>query len=400
MFRRHFHAFGMATLAVCLFSFASISSAQSAISRRAVSPSSGVEVLYILSGSTLVTYDVDRTTGAPTEEGSGVTIDSVNNTVLLPSANDHFLYVTGNDAQGVEWLWVYATDSTGVPQLPAVQALNLTDGSFVTYDFVINPNGTLAYAAETAYTSQYFTLVKIVKFTIDTNTGMVTKAPKPVASYGPNGPCLLTASASYYIYGFNPKGNVMYDYWDCNYPFGNDSANYYKRTVNQSTGAISQEKQIFSWADGNQGADVVNITPTALIYFSIPSFGAMSSVNVYSLNGTQLFSCTASMLEACGYGVWNATDPTGKFDLIMLSQGVTEITRIELGAKKIVDTNFFVPGNFLGFAPDDALVYTQNIESDWLYPIYVFDPATGALTYMGGEITNYNGGTLIPAVRQ
>ena len=61
----------------------------------------------------MYTYDVDRTTGNPTEEGSGVTLDAISNPVLLPSANDHFIYVTGYDSGNVEWLWVYATEKTG-----------------------------------------------------------------------------------------------------------------------------------------------------------------------------------------------------------------------------------------------------------------------------------------------
>jgi hypothetical protein len=364
---------------------------------------SAVEVAYLLVGSTLYTYDVDRTTGNPTEEGSGVGLESVSNTVVLPSGNDHFIYVTGDDSSNVEWLWVYATDSTGIPQAPAVQAVNLTDSGFTTYDFVISSDGKLGYAAESMYNAQSYTLAKIAEFTIDPTTGMVTKSAKAAATYKQNGPCLLSASAFFFIHGFNPAGNVLYDYWDCNYPFANLSANYYERPVNRSNGALGQDKQIFSWADGTEGEDVVNITPSAIIYFSIPnstSYG-MDSVNVYSLSGAAEFSCTAAMLEACGYGIWNYVDPAGKFDLIELAPDISEVTKIETAAKKLVDTSNYVEGEFLGFSPDDALIYTQqeNQTNPWLYPIYVFDPSTGAVTYTGGEIFNNNGGgTVIPAL--
>jgi hypothetical protein len=367
--------------------------------------SSAVEVAYLLAGSTVYTYGVDRTTGNPTEEGSGTMLDSVSNTVLLPSANDHFIYVTGNDSSNVEWLWVYATDNTGTPQLPAVQALNLTDGGFATYDFVISSNGDLAYAAESMYNAQFYTLAKIAEFTIDPATGVATKSAKAAATYKQNGPCLLSASAFFFLYGFNPAGNVLYDYWDCDYPFSNLSANYYRRPVNQSTGALGQDSQIFSWADGNEGQDVVNITPNAVVYFSIPnntSYGT-ASVNVYPLNGSASFSCTDAMLEACGYGIWNYVDPAGNFDLIEVAPDVSEVTKIEATAKKLVDTTNYVQGVFLGFSPDDALIYTQqeNQTNPWLYPIYVFDRNTGAVTYTGGEIFNNNGGgTLIPALLQ
>ncbi len=392
----------------CLFLCLSATalSAQSRSAKSATSsPSSSIEVVYLLTNSTLLTYDVDRATGFPTEEGSGVTLDSVTNTVLLPSANDRFVYVTGYDSKLLEYLWVYATDPTGVPLLPAVQALSLTDGSFGTGNFVIHPNGTLAYAVEETLSTQDEMLARILKFTIDPTTGIVTKAAKPAAVYPPNGPCTPAAEASLGINGFNRNGGVMDDYWICNYPFANDSATYFARNVNPTTGALGPDKQIFDWADGNEGVDVVSFTPTSLIYFSIPDnySQGMNSVNVYSLQGAPQFSCTASMLEACGYGLWNSLDRTGRFDFIQVSSDSTQITRIEPAAKKIVDTGNYVQGTVQAFAPDDVLIYTSNPNSSnpWLYPIYVFDPTTGTVTYTGGEIWadgfyQY----VIPAIRQ
>src|SRR5258708_11283256 len=141
------HASSRITVSFCLCLCLSVT-ALSAQSPSVSSPSSSTEVVYLLTNSTLLTYNVDRTTGAPTEQGQGVTLDSVTNTVLLPSANDRFVYVTGYDATISEHLWVYATDATGVPLLPAVQALSLTDGALGTGNFLINPNGTLGYARQ------------------------------------------------------------------------------------------------------------------------------------------------------------------------------------------------------------------------------------------------------------
>lgn len=390
------HRYGLPIAAVALL-FSAF-----ALQAATVKPaSSSTEIAYLLVGSTLHTYTVDRTTGNPTEQGSGVTIDSVANTVILPSSNDHFIYVTGSDSSAVEWLWVYATDNTGVPQLPALQALNFTDGSFSTYDFVISPTGKIAYAAESMYNSNYFLVAKVEAFTVDPIAGTVTKLGT-AASYKQNGPCLLSAEAFFFIYGFSPSGSLLYDYWDCNYPFANDSANYYKRGVNSTSRALGPDQQIFSWADGNEGQDVVNITPTSLVYFSIPNnytYGA-ASVNVFYGNGAS-FSCTASMLEACGYGIWNFVDPRGRFDLIELAPDLTEITKIDAANKRLDDTNNYVSGQFLSFAPDDALIYTTSQADPWLYPIYVFNPSTGGVTYTGAQIWDNTGpGTLIPALLQ
>jgi hypothetical protein len=389
MYRRHASSRTTAFIGFCLCLCLSGTALSAQSARVKPTSSSSTEVVYLLTNSTLLTYDVDRTTGFPTEEGQGVTLDSVTNTVLLPSANDRFVYVTGYDSTTSEHLWVYATDATGVPLLPAVQTLSLTDGSFGTGNFVINPNGTLAYAVEERLASVEM-LAKIIEFTIDPTTGIVTRAPKPVATYKPNGPCTPAAEANLGIYGFNPSGTAMYDYWDCNYPFANLSATYFTRTVNQTTGALGPDRQVFDWADGNFGVDVVNFTPNSIIYFSVPNNDSqgMNSVNLYSLQGTSQFSCTAAMLEACGYWIWNSVDRTGRFDFIQISADSAQIAKIEPGAKQIVDNGNYVQGTVQAFAPDDALVYTFNPDSSnpWLYPIYVFDSTTGAVTYTGGEI--------------
>src|ERR1700732_1014952 len=111
-----------------------------ALRAKATSPSSTIQVVYVLSGSTVQTYDVDPQTGFPTQEGQGVVLPGIHNAALLPSKNDHFLYMTGFDSQIREHLWVLATDSTGVPQLPAIQEISLSD----TGGFEIDPNGAVA----------------------------------------------------------------------------------------------------------------------------------------------------------------------------------------------------------------------------------------------------------------
>src|SRR4030081_251189 len=121
-----------------------------ALRAKATSPSSSIQVVYVLSGSTVQTYDVDPQTGFPTQEGQGVVLPGITNPALLPAKNDHFLYMTGFDSHIREHLWVLATDSTGVPQLPAIQEISLSN----TGGFEINPDGTLAYAVETTSNSK------------------------------------------------------------------------------------------------------------------------------------------------------------------------------------------------------------------------------------------------------
>src|SRR5258708_19318314 len=87
------HASSRITVSFCLCLCLSVT-ALSAQSPSVSSPSSSTEVVYLLTNSTLLTYNLDRTTGAPTEQGQGVTLDSVTNTVLLPSPTDRFVYLT------------------------------------------------------------------------------------------------------------------------------------------------------------------------------------------------------------------------------------------------------------------------------------------------------------------
>jgi len=93
----------------------------------------------------------------------------------------------------------------------------------------------------------------------------------------------------------------------------------------------------------------------------------------------------------------------GRFDLIEVAPDLTVITKIDAANKRLVDTSNYVSGQFLAFAPDDALIYTQqeNQANPWLYPIYAFNPSTGGVTYTGGQIWDFAGnGTLITAVRK
>ena len=367
--------------------------------------SASTEVVYLTASTSLWTYHVDRNTGVPTQQGPPVILDASG--PLQPSPNDRFIYVYSYTTE-----YVYATDSRGVPQLPAVQALSLADGSFGTGYLEIHPNGTLAYATELMRDVEGNFIAKLSKFTIDPTTGMMAKSPRAVATFKPNGPCGPGTLAEVYgpnLWGFNPAGTVMYESWYCGYYSGSIRQFFYSRTVNQETGAIGPEKFLFSYSDDFAlvgGTDVVNFTPVSIIYFKIPytNNAGLNSVNVYPVTGgTRLFSGTKTMLEACGYGLWNTPDVTGKFDVIELSPDKSQITKIEYGAKKIVDTGYDVDGTVRAFAPDDALVYTETNHPPLnppVYVIYMFDNKTGAVK-TGGQITiGYVADQVVPVLRE
>ena len=359
-----------------------------ALRAQATSPSSSIQLVYVLSGSTVQTYDVDPQTGFPTQEGQGVVLPGITNPSLLPSKNDHFLYMTGFDSQIREHLWVLATDSTGVPQLPAIQKISLSD----TGGFEINPNGRLAYAVETTSNSKGEIVAAIRKFSVNSTTGMVTEYAKAVAIDPPNGPCSGAQFPGMSLLGFNSSGTQMYTQWSCPYP-DSISSFYYSRTVNQKTGAVGPNVQLFTWSDGSLGTDLVNITRSALLYFNVPNpyNVGLASVKVYPPTGgtKPLFACTASMLEACGYGTYDWVDRSGNYIFIYISPDTTQITKLELQQKRIVDTGYYVSGIVWAFSPDDVLVYAEDgqLSNPYIFYVYVFNPATGGVMYTGGQIS-------------
>jgi DNA-binding beta-propeller fold protein YncE len=122
-----------------------------------------------------------------------------------------------------------------------------------------------------------------------------------------------------------------------------------------------------------------------------PGAGAdivMESISLIDPSGTPLFNCTATMLEACGYATWETPDPSGRYVFFQVSPDNTLIAKIELAQQRVVETGNYINGFVVGFSPDDVLVYTQNqqVLNPSTYSIYVFDPATGGVTYSGGQI--------------
>jgi hypothetical protein len=349
---------------------------------------SPIDVAYIVSSSGIETYDVDPQTGIPTDEGLTVVVPS--NFLIVPSANGQFLYVFGaNPSTNAAQLWVYTTNSLGVPHARPIQHLNVPN----MYTFSIDPNGTLAYGVESTQNSQYETVADIRLFEIDPATGLVTRS-KIVATYPPNGPCSSNLdSASLSIIGFNAIGNKMYDTWFCSF-HESTTVTYYTRSVNQSTGGLGADKLTFTWGAGTGGGfDTVVFTAASLIDFHVPNDYqvGINSINIYPPSGgtSPLFTCTATSLEACGYGTGIKVDLSGNYIFVQTSPDNTQITRLDLPGKSIAATGYYVAGQVLAFSPDDTLVYSETAGqgNPYILPIYTFDSTTGGVsTTNGAEI--------------
>jgi hypothetical protein len=347
--------------------------------------SSPVQVVYIVNNGGMQVYDVNPQTGLPTYVAN-VTVEAVDPTAI-PSANDHFLYVLGtNPGSGAEQLWVYATTPAGVPLNPPIQQLDLT--SF-TYDFIIDPNGTLAYAAQSTTNSQDEIVAEILSWTIDPTTGLLSASPTVEATYPPNGPCGGNSAVSFSLLGFNSAGSQLYDEWPCSSGAGDDAI-YSTRSVNQQSGELGPDVQAFYTDVTSEETAYVNFTRNAIVDFTWIGYGpGNSELDVYPLpaGSTPTINCTAAMLPACGYGLSDTVDPSGNCIFIQLSSEITDITKIDLAAQKIVNTGYSVSGAVKAFSPGGTLVYTELPGSAVPYTIliYLFDPATGAVSTGSGD---------------
>ena len=367
--------------------------------------STPVEVLYIVTSSTIQTYNVDPQTGLATQEGQPINLP-VTYAIVVPSPDDHFLYVSSGYAQKVDRLWVYKTDATGTPQFPAVQELTFP---LSTSPISIDPNGTLAYVAQSSKNSHGDTLAQVLLFDVDPTTGMLSQS-KVVTSFKPNGPCItgINSPGSFGLNGFGPRGNELYDGWGCSY-YDTGGSTYYTQKINQGTGTLGPPVQVFAVSDNELSGQLnqVNFTKDALLYFDIPYDynQGYASISIYPLSGgtTPLFTCTATMLEACGYGYWTTPDPSGNYIFINIGD-TTQITHLDLAAKTITDTGYFVAGYYQNFSPDGSLVYSKisSTSAPYFLDIYTFDEATGAVTTtsessIAVQASDY---TVVPAVRK
>jgi hypothetical protein len=113
----------------------------------------------------------------------------------------------------------------------------------------------------------------------------------------------------------------------------------------------------------------------------------VNSVNIYPLvpnTSKLLLQCTAQMLEACGYASSYVVHPSGKYIFTAISGDVSQIDKIELSQKKIVDTGNYIPYLFGQFSPDGTLVYgIYNPGTEYYIEIFGFNAATSAVTTSG-----------------
>lgn len=334
---------------------------------------SKTEILYVQQNTSLLTYDIDPLTLQATLVGQPLPLAGYQPYVrVFQSANGHFIYVLWGAQQLQMSVSVYATDSSGVPQLPALQTIGPAGIS----DFTIDPGGKFAYLIQYTNNANLEFFYKMWLFTINA-TGTLTESSKPQITFPP----------TYYCYpafeGFYPNPSQMQYGWLC--PGLNPyTGTFYNRGINSQTGELGPAQAFFAFSDnGFINGDIVRLGYRSINDWNLDL--TQISMKIYSpQNGkTPFIDCTSAMLAACGVtnNFWQ--DATGQY-LFLAGSNATEMAKIDYSAKQIVDTGYSFDGAPVS-SPDDSILYGGCAPLGCIQ-IYGFDPSAGTVT-TGGQFT-------------
>lgn len=348
--------------------------------------SSPVQVVYVVDGSTLTTYNINPTTLQATQVGTITPPESVY-PGLTTSRNGRFLYYTAyaNVSQQGRRIYVYETNASGAPGSAPVQVLNAAG----VYALVADPPGKFLYAVHSSPAGTFYTHYNIVRYLSDPSTGKISQ-PATEATYTLGSGAEGTESCGVSILGLNAAGNKMYDQVACGY-HGGSSATYYERSLNTQTGALGPDQKVYSWNNATEGFEFVQFVNNLMFDFVMPNNyqQGVNYLNIYQVQpnvSTPLINCTASMLRACGYDS-GFVHPSGQYVFMLNAQGVTQVDHVELGQRKVVGPTSSTPYEVQQFTPDGTLAYAaKDVNGALDIVIYGFNVSTGKLK-QGGAIS-------------
>lgn len=369
-----------------LVGFASLTFAQASSSNTA-SPSAALQIVYVVDGSTLITYNVDSQSLQPTEVGT-TALPQSDYPGIATSPDGHIIYYTAyqNYSQQGERLYVYNTNGLGVPDSQPIQSIGVNR----VYSLQVDPTGKFLYMVYEGTPGGQYTYFTIVRAVIDPATGKisqpVTEARYKLETEGSGLNCSLS------IFGMNATGTRLYDQIPCSYPHGGGEATYNERTVDTQTGVLGPDQKVYYWNNGNGGSEFVQFVKNLMFDFVIPNGYQqdVNSVNVYPLQPnvtTPLIQCTASMLANCGSDVFGLTHPSAQYVFLFTPQETTDIDQADLNSKQIVATSSTIPYRVQQFSSDGSIAYATNYVNTALdVEIYGFN-VTNAQVTTGGAIS-------------
>lgn len=280
------------------------------------------EILYVLNNGSAITYSVDPNSLTATPMEQAVTLIPPNASLLQfdPSPRDNFLYVIWSDAQNVQHLSVFQTDSFGVPQVPATQILNADSLS----QFNISPGGQFAYMLQVSGSNNEY-YAKIRLFDVQSGNGQLKEDKQFQGTYGP---------APFYpalLYGFSPNGSKLYD--SSLLPTGSV---YRQREIDQNNGTLGADTELIS-LNGNQEVAIGSVIAVQQQNISNPDQGYLD-IFPNSPNPKRAIHCPMAMLDFCATSINVQLDPTSNY--VFLTDPVTEGVRvgfINLTRNRILD---------------------------------------------------------------
>jgi hypothetical protein len=345
-----------------------------------------VQVVYVIDGSTLTTYNVNPQTLQASAVGT-ITLPQSVYPGLVTSANGRFLYYSAyeNTAQQGKRLYVYDTSASGVPGSTSVQTLSATglDG------IAVNPAGNYLYAVYQGTVGQEYTPHQIERYAVDSTTGKLSggtvQATYELGSgYGGSEICNLS------ILGISAAGSEMYDEIGCSY-HGGSSATYNERTLNAQTGALGPDVQVYSWNNSTEGFEFVQFVQDLVFDFVMPNNydPGTNYVDIYQLQpnvSKPEVDYTITMLKACGND-GGIAHPSGNWIFFFNAQGATVVGEVKLSNHKITGPFSPIPYEVQQFSPDGTIAYAANdVNTALNVEIYGFNQSSGSLT-KGGTIS-------------
>lgn len=351
----------------------------------ASAPSSVIEVFYVIDHSTMTTYNIDPQTFEPTAVGT-TALPTSNSPTLVTSPNGQFLYDLANVSAKAKALYVFETDSMGVPAGTPVQTQDASQLS----GLVVNPGGTFLYSVAIGPYQQQTQMTKftIVRSVINPVNGQLSQ-PLSEATYE-----LDTGTSSNDCYlsviGFNPAGTILYDDISCSGPHGSGSETYNQRSVDLQTGALGPDQQVY-YNSYYAGSSYANVQFRNDLMFGFVVYGNQGPnadlVDVFQFPNVTApaVNCNASMWTVCGNFGNALAHPSGQYVFLEDSSGATDIGQVNLETQEIAQVNS-LPYDVWMFSPDGKITYgLSSTESQRHVYIAGFDPANGEVK-RGGTI--------------
>jgi Lactonase, 7-bladed beta-propeller len=347
------------------------------------------QILYVIGNGIVSTYAVD-TNLEFTSIGQPVTLIASGSLVqFVPAPNGDFLYVLWSDARNQQHLSVYVTDTSGVPQTPAVQTVDAPS----LYQFNIHRSARFVYMMQvSASGTEYTSAVRL--FYVDPSDGKLSEDPRIQGRYGPSD--AWPAS----LYGFSADGTKIY--------LSRQSAQllfYEQRVLNTKTGTVGPDVVLYQPVAGALDSDTLVIGARVMVdEHRAPGIGYLDVLPLVPRPRRHLFRCAASMLALCETSTNVQIDPSGKY--LFLTDPSTEQVHavwIDLNAKKVEDTGNSIPMTAetpgFAFSPDGKLVYAV-LASDSSVHVYSFDSSSGQLTDGGSTLPIASTYGFCPATRR